>query len=78
MESVNTIEDQLATSLEANQDSIQVLSITTNGMREFVFYTQSPEAAKAAISDIGAEYPQYDFQYYIHEDKKWQLYHQFA
>ena len=78
MGSLNTIEDQLAGSLEANQDSIQVLSITTNGMREFVFYTRSPDAAQAAISNAGSEFPQYAFQYYIHEDKKWELYQQFA
>lgn len=78
MGSLNTIEDQLAGSLEVNQDSIQVLSITSNGMREFVFYSRNPEAVNKILSSIGEDFPQYEFQYYINEDKEWHLYKQFA
>jgi len=78
MASLNTIEDKLVGSLESNQDSLQVLSITTNGMREFVFYTRNPKAVQLAISKISSEVSEYELQYYIEEDKKWKLYKQFT
>jgi hypothetical protein len=77
-ESLSIIEDKLLGTLESNQDSLQVLSITTNGMREFVYYTRNPEAAQLAISKINSEIPNYEFQYYIDEDKKWKLYKQYT
>ena len=76
--SLNIIEEKLIGSLESNQDSLQVLSITTNGMIEFVFYTRDPETIQSAITSISSDTPNYEFQYYIDEDKKWKLYKQFT
>src|SRR4051812_29643295 len=39
MSQLDAIEDLLSARLEANQDSLQVLTLTTGGMREFIFYT---------------------------------------
>ncbi len=78
MESLNRIEDKLIEFLESNQDSLQVLSITTNRMQEFVFYTRNPQGSQMAVEKLKLETPTYELQYYVEEDKKWKLYQQFT
>lgn len=78
MESLNVIEDALISSFEANQESLLVLSITTNGMREFVFYSRNPDIVRLVLPKISSENKPYEFQHYIEEDKKWELYKQFT
>ena len=78
MEQLNAIEDQLCAALEKGQVSLQVLSITTQGMREFVFYTRSPSAANLAIDGLRAQPLTHEIQNYVIEDPKWGVYSQFA
>lgn len=78
MEQLNTLEDQLCDSLEQQQESLQVLSITTQGMREFVFYTRNPELARNTIEELRATTKSHEIQGYVAEDKKWSVYAEFA
>jgi len=78
MEQLNALEDRLSAALEHQQESLQVLSITTQGMREFVFYTRSPELAQKAIEDLRAETKTHDVQGYVVEDRRWSVYAAFA
>jgi hypothetical protein len=78
MNQLNEIEDRLASRLEAEQQSLQVLSITTAGMREFVFYTRSAETARAVIEALRSEVSSHEVQGYVAADPKWSVYRQFA
>lgn len=46
------IEDALTSALESGGKSVHVLSITTRGMREFVFYTRDPGWAEGAFRRV--------------------------
>lgn len=78
MEQLDIIEDLLSTRLEADQQSLQVLAITTNGMRELVFYTRNPNLVQAAIDALRAEVTSHELQSYVQEDPKWTVFRQFA
>jgi len=65
------IEDNIAKSL---QDEAQlVMTITTNGMREFVLYAQNwtPEAYEELVKAIGIKFPTHELQFMIQKDTKW-------
>lgn len=74
---LDQIEDALFSHLEKDQNSIQVLSITTNGMREFVFYTRKPELVPLVIEEVQKKF-RHEIQYYIKTDKSWSLYRHFS
>ncbi len=78
MASLNQIEDELSSQLEKDKVSIHVLSITTSGMREFVYYTKDSKIVEKVINDTRSKFSSYEIQYYIEEDKKWTVYKQFA
>ncbi len=71
------IEDELFAQFEKDMAAIVVLIITTGGMREFISYAQTPMLIEERINEIKQKFPEYDFQVYIEEDKKWNLYQQF-
>jgi len=78
MISLNQIEDELSDQLEKGEISIQVLSITTSGMREFVYYTKDSKIVEKVISDVRSKFSSHEIQYYVVEDKSWSVYKEFA
>ncbi|MBI5352342.1 MAG: DUF695 domain-containing protein [Chloroflexi bacterium] len=76
--SLNQIEDELSVQLEKDKASILVLSITTGGMREFVFYTKDSQMVEKVVIDVRSKFSSHEIQYYVEEDKKWSVYKQFA
>jgi len=77
-EQLNAIEDDLVSRLEAEQRSLQVLAITTGGMREFIFYTRDHLFSQAAFESLRDEVTSHELQAYIKEDPAWVAYDQFA
>jgi len=77
MNTLNQIEDELSKQLEKDGVSIQVLSITTGGMREYVYYTKDSKIVEKVIGDVRGEFSSYEIQYYVEEDKAWSLYKQY-
>jgi len=47
---VSEIEDLIAAELEEHHESVFAAVITTNGMREFIFYTSDPDAAEKKLA----------------------------
>ncbi len=78
IESLNRIEDELCRQLERDDLAVQVLSITTNGMREFIFYTRDPKTAEQSINNVRTQFSSREIQSYTAEDKEWSLYQEFA
>jgi len=77
MVSLNQIEDELSSQLEKDKVSIQVLTITTSGMRELVYYTKDSRIVEKIINDVRSKFPSHEIQYYVEEDKRWSVYKQF-
>jgi len=78
MNELNAIEDALCARLEVNRESLHVLSITTQGMREFIFYTRSPAEVEPALEALRSEVAGHELQSYVAEDPKWGVYAHFA
>lgn len=56
----------------------RLLSITTSGMREFIFYTRSPSSVPTVVQQLQAQFPAHRVQHYVNEDRNWAIYKQFA
>ncbi|MEN8241234.1 MAG: DUF695 domain-containing protein [Chloroflexota bacterium] len=73
-EQLNEIEDQLVDALEVKNESVFVGAISTNGMREFVFYTSDPEQVIEKINAVQEKTETHKIQLIIQEDKDWLTY----
>lgn len=73
-----SIEDALTTTLEANQDSIHVLAISCDSMREFIFYTRRPNEVRFHVERISKQFPSRQIQFYIAKDRNWECYGQYT
>ena len=78
MKILNLIEGELSEQLEKDDLSIQVLAITTHGMREFVYYTCSPKIIEQVIYNVRNKFSSHEIQFYVKEDKEWSVYKEFA
>ena len=74
---LNAIEDSLNLVLCSGQNALQVLVITTSGMREFIYYTREPKACPLAFDAVQAEARSHKLQAYVAEDPKGRLFAQF-
>ncbi len=74
------IEDGIVDLLEIKNQCIFVLSITTNNMREFVFYTKdwNPEKFNKEITNLDKEFPPYRFNFMMQEDRNWDTFKKFV
>lgn len=74
---LNQIEDELCAQFEKNQIAIEVLAISTNGMREFVFYSRDIQNVEQVFNKIRTSFTSHDIQSYHTEDKDCDLYKEF-
>lgn len=77
---LNEIEDGLSDLFEEKNDSFMVLVITSNNVREFVFYTKywKPEVFQKEIKDLNQKFEKYILQFMMREDPEWSTYSEFA
>ena len=73
---LDAIEDRLCAAL--SPAGRLVLVITVGGMKEFVSYVHSAEAAKQAIEKLQRATKSHDVQYYLAHDPKWLVYAELA
>jgi hypothetical protein len=74
---LSAIEDDLIDHFQADRRAVAVLSITTGGMREFVFYAADAKWAEGILHDARSRVPDYELQSYVVPDPKWDVYRQF-
>ena len=72
------IEDELYLALLPKNESLFALVITTNGMREFVFYTSNDGAVREKVNDIRDQIFTHTIQLMIRPDPSWKVYRTFA
>jgi hypothetical protein len=79
-DALNGIEDKLADALEKNKQTVFVLTITTNNMREFVFYAKEwkPESFEKEIKELNKSFPSHFLQFMMKQDPKWSTFAQFV
>lgn len=70
-------EENLCAALEADGESMCVLVITNNGLRDFIFYTQNPRGVKAKLNAAQPKLKGFQFQVAIEPDKQWGIYSAF-
>lgn len=72
------IEDSIADIAEKDRKTVLAICITGVGFKEYVLYTAEPEKIDDYLKEIRKLYPEYEFQHYIEEDKKWDGYKYFS
>jgi uncharacterized protein (TIGR01619 family) len=71
------IEDFLIDSLKGKHDIIYVGRLTSNGTRDFYFYTSDTLLIEKTISESFVQFPKYEYDFEIKDDKKWLYYFDF-
>jgi hypothetical protein len=77
-ETLDPLETAIAGALESKNDALQVLAITTNSMRELIFYTRIPAETEGRLNEVRSQFPQRQVQSYVARDKNWDVYEQFS
>jgi hypothetical protein len=74
------LEDALDNALTQNDEAGFALSITTNEMREFVFYASEwkPEYFENKVKEINKRFPKRELQFMMQEDPNWNSYRSVA
>ena len=75
---LDAIEDLLVSRLTPERQCIQVATISTGGMREFVFYSCAPEATHELLERLAGESTSPQLQHIIQPDPKWRIYRRFS
>ena len=73
-EELNSIEDAICPLLEAANESLFVAAVTTGGMREFIFYSKSPDQVQAKFQQLRSRITDHKLQLKIQPDKEWVVY----
>ncbi len=74
---LSNIEDKLASQIEHAGNGVQVIAITSNGMREFVFYVRNRRVANKAVNQVKGSIAGHELQSYVKHDPDWVVYQQF-
>lgn len=70
-------EESLCAALEGDGESLCVLVITNNGLRDFIFYTRNPHGVKAKMDAALPGLKGFVFQIAVEPDKDWEIYSAF-
>lgn len=73
------IEDELKLILKNTYNALYVMSITVDGMREFVFYVPKwiPEEIEKTVKEIEKKAGSHELQFMLKEDSDWKTYTHF-
>jgi hypothetical protein len=72
------LETNLCRLLEAGNDSLCVLVVTNNGLRDLIFYTRNVESAKQWTEDTLAAGTGFVIEFWIEPDESWDIYQHFC
>ena len=72
------LEDRLIQLLAGERETIHVATLTTGGMREFVFYTANPQAVQNKVEHLIEETDGRVIQGIVQYDPHWKVYRRLA
>lgn len=75
------IEDELQSKLGTEHEALYVMSVTTKGMREFVFYTHTwkPKLIEQTVKEIERKIGDgHELQFLLQRDEDWKTYQEFV
>lgn len=71
------IEDCLVGSLKGKHDIIYAGRLTSDGTRDFYFYASETTLVEKTISEALVQFPNYEYDYEVKDDREWSLYFDF-
>jgi len=72
------IEIAVAECLEAGQDCLQILAVTTDGFRDVIFHSRAPKKVEASLEEIRRRFPYRRITLSIEADRKWRVFKEFT
>ena len=72
------VEDRLSRALEVDRETLLVVVLTTNGVKEWVLYTSDPDATKRRMQAFAPTVSTHRLQMVVAQDTAWVVYRQFA
>ncbi len=74
---LNTLEDQLESTLSADDASVYVGRSTCDGYRDFYFYASDTNDWSSTVTEVMSEFPSYKFEQGSRPDDDWELFFDF-
>ena len=68
---IEVFEDRLLQAVEHDRHSILVCVITSNGQREYIFYTGDVEGFRDRLTDMPQEEERYPIEIHRYDDQGW-------
>ena len=75
---LNDVEDKICAELERGNQCLFAAAITTDGTREFVFYTGDPQSVERKLTHLREIIESHTVQGKIKPDEDWDVYRQFV
>ncbi len=75
---LQALEMNICRLLESENNSLCVLAITNNGLRDLIFYTRNVESVKQRIEDAGAVFRGFEVEFSIGPAEGWRIYLHFC
>lgn len=75
---LTALEDELLATLTEGGQSVLAAVVTTERMREFVFYVSRPGPVQSRVKALQERLVRYDLQLLIQEDPTWRVYRSLA
>ena len=75
---LDSLEMSISQLLEIDNESLCVLVITNNGLRDLIFYTRNVESVKQRTEDAVALFAGFIVEFSMEPDKHWTIYQHFS
>lgn len=75
---LQSLEENVSWLLEAGNESLCVLVITNNGLRDFIFYTRNADSVRRKLEDNPKVFQGFVVEFAIEPDDDWRIYKAFS
>jgi hypothetical protein len=79
LQAIDQVEDVYREALQAKQESLLAVVVTTNGRRDLIFYTSNAQGAISKFeNDLQPLAETHQVEFMVHPDENWELYQDFT
>jgi len=75
---LKALEINICRLLESGNESLCVLVVTNNGLRDLIFYTRNVESVKQRTEDAKSVFFGFKSEFWIEPDERWEIYQHFC